>query len=67
MNSALFGDIEDEDMEDAFDELDKDIAKEKNEDLNLPNAPVNLVTKSLIESKKDGVTEKKERVAEIEE
>lgn len=41
----LFGDIEDEDLEDAFDELDKDIAKDKEEKFDLPNVPVNLRTK----------------------
>ena len=49
----LFGDIEDEDLEDAFDELDKDIAKDKEEKFDLPNVPVNLRTKSILESKEE--------------
>ena len=62
----LFGDMEDEDLEDAFDELDKDIAKEKEEQFDLPNVPVDLRTKSISESRENSGKEKDERVAEME-
>ncbi len=62
----LFGDIEDEDLEDAFDELDKDIAKDKEEKFDLPNVPVNLRTKSILESKEESGKGKDKRVAEME-
>ena len=61
----LFSDIEDEDLEDAFDELDKDIAKDKEEKFDLPNVPVNL-TKSILESKEESGKEKDKHVAEME-
>ena len=62
----VFGDIEDEDLEDAFDELDKDIAKDKEEKFDLPNVPVNLRTKSILESKEESGKGKDKRVAEME-
>lgn len=66
MNNALFGDMEDEDLGDAIEELDKDIAKDMEEIFDLPNVPVSVRANSKLESKEGGSEDKEERIAIME-